>query len=210
MKQTNKGIGFIVAGLVLAVVVGIFAAQSVSKAKEETLVVVAKHTIQPYTQIGPDDVKLTKMPKKALPAHAATALNQVIGTYTKTMIVKGNPIQQEQVALKGQKDLGSVLTSFNDPSIRAFALPSGNPMIKKLKPGDRVELYATVDGDDKKSTYLVAESAPVLGIAIKNNEPAGVVLALSQKEINNIVPVMDKIQIALVPYNDTNTTNGGN
>jgi len=79
-----------------------------------------------------------------------------------------------------------------------------------LKPGDRVELYAMVGGNDNKNTYLIAESAPVLDIAEKNDEPVGLVLALNQDEINNIVPVMDKIQIALVPYNDTNTTDGGN
>lgn len=173
----------------------------VSKAMEETTVVVAKHTIKPFTQVTPDDLKTVNKPSAGVPEEVATSFQAVVGNYTTTTIVEGNPIQKEHLALKGKGDLSSVLTNFHQPNIRAFALPTQNPMIHKISPGNRVDLHAVHEKDDKKSSVLIADSVLVLGIAENSEGPVGLTLALTQKQVKEIAPVMNTIQVSLVPFN---------
>lgn len=184
-------------------IVGIYANRSIAGAMQQTTVITAKHTIKPFTQITTKDVQKTTWPASGMPKHAATSINQVLGTYTKAMIVKGDPIQKEQLALDGKKDLSSAITSLKQPDVRAFALPSKNPMIMAIQPGNRVDLSAMIDLGDKQKQkpMLMAENVLVLGIAGDKNDPVGLILALDQKTIENILPVMNNIEISLVPYN---------
>lgn len=191
------------AGILLALAVGFYVNRSIAHAMGQTTVITAKHTIDPFTKITTKDVQVTTMPASGIPKQAATSLNQVVGTYTKAMIVKGDPIQQAQLALDGKKDLSSAVTSMKQPNVRAFALPSKNPMIKDIHPGNRVDLLAMVDAGGKQTQMpmLMAEKVLVLGIASDSNGPAGLILALDQKTIEALLPIMNKVEISLVPYN---------
>lgn len=188
--------------MVLAIVVGLFANRTVTHAMEKTPILVAKHDIQPYTQITAKDVEKVTRPASGVPEHAATTYSQVTGTYTKTLIVKGSPIQKKQLALEENGDLSSLLTSFDNPDIRAFALPSQNPMIAKMTPGDRVDLYVEPQDKDETESVMLASKVLVLGLAKDSDDKTvGLILALDEKQIQHIVPVMNNIQITLVPYN---------
>lgn len=181
---------------------GLFANRMVTHAMEKTQVVVAKHDIQPYTQITAKDVEKVTLPASGVPEQAATTFSQVTGAYTKTLIVKGSPIQKKQLELGENGDLSSLLTSFNNPDIRAFALPSQNPMIAKMTPGDRVDLYVEPQDKSETESVLLASKVLVLGLAKDSDDKVvGLILALDEKQIQSIVPVMNDIQVTLVPYN---------
>src|SRR5690625_2004518 len=124
VKRPIKGIVFIVIGVVLAIVVGFVVNNMVSKAMEDKTVIVPKDDIEAFTQIMPDDVEEVEKPASGIPENAATSIKQVANQFTTTKIVQGNPIQKEHLALEGNGDLSSALTSFQDPDIRAFALPT--------------------------------------------------------------------------------------
>jgi|SRR5699024_6218797 len=200
MRRPTKGIAFIVAGIILAIVIGFVANRMVSNAMEDTTVVVPKEDIEPFTQIMPDDVEEVERPASSISESTATSLNKVVGHFTTTKIVKGNPIQKEHIAVDGNNDLSSALTSFQDPDIRAFALPTENPMIKDISPGNQVDLYVDIE-DDENSSVLIADNVLVLGIAEDGEDEVGLILALTQDQIEEITPVMTDIQISLVPYN---------
>lgn len=186
-------------------VVGLVANNMVSKAMKDTTVVVAKHDIEPFTQIKTEDLKKVTRPASGLPNQVATSMKAVAGNFTTTTIVKGNAIQKEHLALPGNGDLSSVLTNFDDPSVRGFALPSENPMIKNMQPGNQVDLYVQ-SKDGNEPSFLLADNVLVLGIAKDDDNPVGLILALSQEQVKKIVPVMNDIQIALVPYNAQGAT----
>lgn len=197
-----RGIGFIVVGLVLAVLVGIVSSNMVARATGDTPVVVAAAPIPAYTQIKPEDVKVVSLPANSVTEESARELEHVVGRFTKTMIVEGSQITKEHVSLGEQNDFASFMTSFENPGIRAFALPSENPMIREISPGNRIDLYTVLETEEGRESLLIAEQVTVLGIA-NPEDPQGLILALTQDEINAILPVMEQVQISLVPYNVT-------
>ncbi|MFD1363096.1 Flp pilus assembly protein CpaB [Lentibacillus salinarum] len=197
-----------VCGVILAVVIGFIANNTVSQAMSEKTIVVAKDNIEPFTQVTPDNLTEVNRPAAGVPENAATSIQAVAGNFTTTTIIQGNAIQKEHLALEGNGDLSTVLTNFNQPNIRAFALPTQNPMIQDIFPGNRVDLHAVFEENDGQSSVLIADSVLVLGIAEGSDGPVGLTLALSQKQIEDITPVMNNIQISLVPHNaDTSKGN---
>jgi predicted GNAT family acetyltransferase len=86
--------------------------------------------------------------------------------------------------------------------MRGFALPSQNPMILQIRPGNRVDLFAALETENGTESLLVAEQVLVLG-QVSPEEPVGLILALTRDQINTILPLMNQIQITLVPYNAT-------
>ncbi|GGK34970.1 hypothetical protein GCM10010965_29890 [Caldalkalibacillus thermarum] len=194
-----KGIGFILVGIVLAVIAGVVASTTVSKATGDTPVVVAKTDIPAYTQITPEDVMVVYLPANSVAPQAAQSLEQVVDRFTRTMIVAGSQVQRDHLSVEGQNDFASLLTSFGDAELRAFALPSQNPLLRRVQPGNTVDLYTVFETDEAVESVLLAERVLVLGIA-NPDDPQGIILALTHDQIQTILPVMNQVQITLVPY----------
>jgi pilus assembly protein CpaB len=133
---------------------------------KEVGVVVATGDIPSGTSVSPNMVRLAKVPETALHPEAASSSGDVIGRITKAPIVSGEQVLRNRLLPAGVR-----------PSL-SFAIPSGKRAVSVavnevvgvagfVKPGDRVDILATVDGSNREDTITstVLQDVEVLAIA---------------------------------------------
>ncbi|NLJ23914.1 MAG: Flp pilus assembly protein CpaB [Firmicutes bacterium] len=133
---------------------------------KEAGVVVATGDIPSGTSVSSNMVRLVKVPETALHPEAASSPGEVIGRITKAPIVSGEQVLRNRLLPAGVR-----------PSL-SFAIPSGKRAVSVavnevvgvagfVKPGDRVDILATVDGSNREDTITstVLQDVEVLAIA---------------------------------------------
>ncbi|NMB26394.1 MAG: Flp pilus assembly protein CpaB [Firmicutes bacterium] len=133
---------------------------------KEVSVIVATSDIPPGATISPNMLRLIQTPEASLHPEAATKANEVMGRIAKAPIVQG-----EQILLS------RLLPAGVTPSL-TFAIPDGKRAISVavnevvgvagfVKPGDRVDVLATVDDPYREETITttVLQDVEVLAIA---------------------------------------------
>lgn len=133
---------------------------------KEVNVIVATSDIPPGATISPNMLRLAKTPEASLHPGAATKADEVMGRIAKTPIVQG-----EQILLS------RLLPAGVTPSL-TFAIPDGKRAVSVavnevvgvagfVKPGDRVDVLATVDDPYREETITttVLQDVEVLAIA---------------------------------------------
>ena len=163
--------------LLVAVALGLLAAtltytyvRSVQKVEthevKEVGVLVATSDIPSGITVSADMVRLTQISQTALHPEAAITPGEVVGRITKTSIVQGEQILRNRLLPAGVR-----------PSL-SFAIPSGKRAVSVavnevvgvagfVKPGDRVDILATMDTSDRDTTVTstVLQDVEVLAIA---------------------------------------------
>jgi pilus assembly protein CpaB len=129
-------------------------------------VVVATKDIPSGTSVSPNMVRFAEVPEITLHPEAAVSPGEVIGRITKAPIVSGEQILRNRLLPAGVR-----------PSL-SFAIPSGKRAVSVavnevvgvagfVKPGDRVDILATVDGPNGEDTVTstVLQDVEILAIA---------------------------------------------
>ena len=133
---------------------------------KEVGVVVAISDIPSGTTVGANMVRLAQISQTALHPEAVITPGEVIGRITKAPIVQGEQILRNRLLPAGVT-----------PSL-SFAIPSGKRAVSVavnegvgvagfVKPGDRVDILATIDSPDRENTVTstVLQDVEVLAIA---------------------------------------------
>lgn len=129
-------------------------------------VVVATGDIPSGTSVSPNMVRFAQVPETALHLEAASSPGEVVGRITKAPIVSGEQVLRNRLLPAGVR-----------PSL-SFAIPSGKRAVSVavnevvgvagfVKPGDRVDILATVDSPNREDTITstVLQDVEVLAIA---------------------------------------------
>ncbi|NLY52487.1 MAG: Flp pilus assembly protein CpaB [Firmicutes bacterium] len=179
---------------------------------KEVGVVVASTDIPSGTPVTANMLRLAQVAETALHPDAAAAPNEVIGRITKAPIVRGEQILHSRLLPAGVR-----------PSL-SFVIPSGKRAVSVavnevvgvagfIKPGDRVDVLATMDSADGKSavTSTVLQNVEVLAIAQDMEERVDkepkvtttVTLAVSLAEAQKITLAEETgvLRLALRPEN---------
>ena len=133
---------------------------------KEVGVVVAMADIPSGTTVSANMVRLAQIAQTALHPEAAITTSEVIGRITKTPIVQGEQILRNRLLPAGVR-----------PSL-SFAIPSGKRAVSVavnevvgvagfVKPGDRVDILATIEDPDLEDTVTstVLQDVEILAIA---------------------------------------------
>lgn len=133
---------------------------------KEVGVVVAISDIPSGTTVGANMVRLAQISQTALHPEAVITPGEVIGRITKAPIVQGEQILRNRLLPAGVT-----------PSL-SFAIPGGKRAVSVavnevvgvagfVKPGDRVDILATIDSPDRENTVTstVLQDVEVLAIA---------------------------------------------
>ncbi|HEY8546083.1 MAG TPA: SAF domain-containing protein [Acidimicrobiales bacterium] len=114
--------------------------------------VVAARSLRPGATVGVDDVRLVRLDlPPAMAAQAFPSVDAVVGRSTFGPIGAGELVQAAQLS-----DVGAGSSRVEV----AFSLPRDRLLDGKLRPGDRVDVFAT----DERATSLVAAGAEVLAL----------------------------------------------
>lgn len=160
--------------------------------------VVAKNSVPAFQPLSAADLQLIKVPVQGYPTGGLSDPNTVTGKVSLIAIPAGQPV------------LNSMLTPTQlGPGLRAVAVKAklDNSVAYTLKAGDRVDILATMDNQDKQPvTALVAQNIPVIDrIEDTNHKPQAYVLALSVKEAMAITLAEQKGLIQLIRRDSSDT-----
>lgn len=129
-------------------------------------VVAAKSTIPPRTRITPDLVYVKEMPEAAVHPRAARDTAGVVGLVTKYEILEGEPVIMDR--LYGENERAGLASSIPRDR-RAVTVPVNEVagVAGFVKPGDRVDVVATVSGTGEAGdvAFTVLEDVEVLAVA---------------------------------------------
>lgn len=130
-----------------------------------TAIVVATHELEFGHAIGPDDVALFEVPSEIIAPGAHVDLAKVIGRVPVERLLSGDAIRDERLSRPGAGvDFEAVLAAGTRAQmINLTDAESGSGM---LSPGDRVDVIATVFGDDARSceTRTIVHGVRVLAV----------------------------------------------
>jgi pilus assembly protein CpaB len=167
------------------------------EAGEMVEVVVAARDIPARTILSFEMLKLEELPKKWVNADSFSSRNGLIGLATALPIFKGEPILARKLALK-RRDEG--LASLISRGERGFTLvlEEGNPILRELRPGNRVDVLVTLNGDvtGKPVTKTVLQQKEIM--AIGSSSPFPVTLLVSPIEAEKLAFAQASGKIALV------------
>jgi len=175
-KKTTKRLVdrqiLIAAGFALIVLIGGFFV--VTSMNSGTYVVVAKQPINAGTVLTPDLVQAIKLPPDAIVDGAITSNSADGAVQTATQDFSGGNIITNQLIPQN----GQLSTNTFGPGLAlATQLPAGERLVStsakvansvagKLKPGDRVDVVATVDG----TTGIIARNVPVVAYTASESQ----------------------------------------
>lgn len=161
-RQPLPGGRAIVGGLLLAVAaLGTFLTWQEASGTPDRSYAVAVHPIPPGGRVDADDVRLEPIDLPSDVAAAAfTSLGSVVGRIALGPIGEGELIQAAQVSSAGSAD----------PSVEvSFAIDRDRAVDGLLRPGDRVDVFATYDDH----TTPVAEGVQVVSISAGDGSSFG-------------------------------------
>ncbi|MDI7248238.1 MAG: Flp pilus assembly protein CpaB [Bacillota bacterium] len=129
-------------------------------------VVAARATIPPRTKVTPDMIYVKEVPEAAVHARTAREPARVVGLLTKYEILEGEPIIMDR--LYGENEPVGLASSVPRDK-RAVTVPVNEVVgvAGFVKPGDRVDVVATVGGNEETGdiAFTVLEDVEVLAVA---------------------------------------------
>lgn len=168
--------------LMAAAAVGVFAAYQGAGDEAGAPVVVATSAIRMGQTVGPDDVRLVEVDLGPSPPPAFHAIDDVVGRVALGPIGEGELLQS-----------GSLTDDAGELGLHevAITLPRANFAVNRLKPGERVDVYVTLDDQ----TRTVARSAAVIEITADDGGSL-----TSSRDVTVIVAVPDGSQVAAIVH----------
>ncbi len=157
MSRKRLGSVLFGAGAILALSVGVAVyvqvadAQRIKAALPKARIVVAVADIPARAEIAASMVNLRTVPDELVQAGAATKIEDVVGKFTPTGIVKGEVINTQRIGPVAARNAPSFRIEkgrvmYVVPASFGGASPSSIAQVNALRPGDRVDLlYTTVN-----------------------------------------------------------------
>jgi len=182
------------------------------KAQEQTVnVVMVAKELQPYTAIPADALKVTTVPKEAVPDDAVTDVSELEGHYSRALLIPGTVMRKAHLVAAGGSNLAARLAVEQAHGMRAMALQvnAATGVAGTLKEGDPVDILVAVtdeaDGSESGGTFarIIAQRVPV--IYVSDDEDGGtmtVVLQVAPEKAEEIAFAQANGQIWLLtsPY----------
>lgn len=138
-----------------------------TKYGSETAVVVAKKDIKEMEEIHANSIEIVSMPKQFIEPGKTTSKDEVAGFIASVPIRKGEQITLNKIVAPGVKTGLSRQVSVGKRAM-SIAVTDDNAVSRLLKPGDRVDVMATIDppGSQRGSqvTKTVLQDVPVLAV----------------------------------------------
>ncbi|MBT9258137.1 MAG: Flp pilus assembly protein CpaB [Clostridiales bacterium] len=168
MRQTRRQARlFLLLSIALAALAFLLGAQFLSQAEATTPVVVAAKDLSPYTVLTSSDVRVSQWPVKAAPQGRYAKPEDVIGKTLLGPLAQGQAIMPANLGEAGSQKispLATALTELNEPRMRALTLAfsSADAVAGQIRPGDRVDIVATVPFENRPVTKTILEQVLVL------------------------------------------------
>jgi pilus assembly protein CpaB len=152
------------------------------KPEETVMAIVAAGDLFPGIQLTEQDLVGVEIPKQYLPAGAFTSHELVIGRTPRERILGNEFILPERLA-DGEAGIG--LNALIPNGMRAISINIGNARALSgfLRPGNRVDLVVTIQGDDvldRPLTLTLLQAVPVLAVNSQLDKAEDVVGANGQ------------------------------
>jgi len=144
-----------------------------SKVGPEVSAYQVKSDISPYTQLSASQFEKIKMPKRWLSENAVTDLSQIDGKIAVTDLRKGSLLQSDMIVTRPALEQGQQEI--------AIMIDAATGVAGKIKPGAKVNIFATFAGDDRTNTpaqsKIIVSNAKVIDV--------GQLTALEKKDDTN-------------------------
>ena len=197
-------------GVVCAVAAGLIGSMVLLRAANTETVVIATHTLYPYTQIGPADVTTVTVPKTAGIAGLATSEGAVVGKYLSFAVPQGDPVTAADLNPSGGS-FSTFLTQYTERTGQTgmlMALPVQTPLASVVNPGEAIALLVPSHGGTSQ-TITTIEPVPVLNVLepAKGGTPTALLLFVTEKDYRVLAPAIlnNNVQVGLIPQNGTFT-----
>jgi pilus assembly protein CpaB len=158
--------------LVLALACGALAASEVgdrigaveSRVGAPVPVVVAARDLEPGTELGGGDLRVSQVPRRFAPPDAPTAPEQAVGLRTAGPVAAGSPITAGVVGTTA--DAGTPGALRTGERAVEVAVAGGAALAETAVPGARVDvLVATDPGDGPGSAFVALEDVELVALA---------------------------------------------
>ncbi|KPV42568.1 SAF domain-containing protein [Alicyclobacillus ferrooxydans] len=206
MKTSRVMFGLSVA---LALGAGILATTILLKASRTETVVVSTHNLQPYTQIGPSDVKVVTVPKNSGIQGLATSEGDVIGHYLSFAVPNGYPITKGD--LNSSSSFSSFLTQYVEKTGKPgmlLSIPVQSPLSQVVNAGESIALIVP-NQTGNSTSFQTIEPVPVLNVLqpAKGGSATALLVFVTEQDYNVLAPAIlnNNVQIGLIPQNGSFT-----
>lgn len=191
-----RGVLWLAAGLLIALLAGFIAYQSLTNATESQAeagggrgptidVVVAQRAVPIRTQLGAEDVELIAMPVEFAPQNALRELGEAIGQVTTIDLYPGEILGSERLFDPNVIARNGRVALFMAEDEVLMAIPAQDLLsqVKVLKAGDRIDLLFSLDvpterlpgqgndTDDEQATLNLLQNVMIVGLLHKSDEP---------------------------------------
>jgi pilus assembly protein CpaB len=194
-----RGFLWLTAGLVVALLAGFVAYQTLSRAATapqlegtaavpQVQVVVAARAVPIRNLLRAEDLELRDLPVTAAPEGAARTLEDVIGKLNLVEFYPGEPILVQRLLAPNAPAAGGRLSLFMVEDEVLMAIPAFSTMgqIGLLKPGDKVDVLFSMDfpdnrgpdnpgDDDEQATFTLLQNLTIASLVA--DQPAGATAA---------------------------------
>jgi pilus assembly protein CpaB len=221
-----RGVIWLVAGVVLALLAGIVAFSALNRVAEQAAVdqgvleprlsvVVASRSVPVRSVLTLEDLQVAEIPASTVPVDALNSMDDAIGRLTTTDLVAGEPLLAQRLVdpnvVAGD---GRTAVYLVDGQL-LLALPAQDLLsrVGVIKPGDFVDIAATLTfpadrgigaaegGDDEQSTFFLLQNVPVVGatgrVAPPQNVAEGAAAVADDRPDTLLVTVSPQDALAL-------------
>ncbi|OIJ85409.1 Flp pilus assembly protein CpaB [Streptomyces colonosanans] len=130
-----------------------------SKVGPEVSAYQVKDDIAPYTQLSEAQFEKVKMPKRWLSENAITDLSEINGKIAVTNLRHGSLLQSDMIVKRPALEAGEQEIAIMIDAVTGVA--------GKIKPGAKVNIFATFAGDDRNSapqSKIIVSNAKVIDV----------------------------------------------
>ncbi|MBT9259500.1 MAG: Flp pilus assembly protein CpaB [Clostridiales bacterium] len=168
MRQTRRQARlFLFLSIILAAIAFLLGAQFLSQAEATGPVIVAAKDLAPYTVLTSSDVTVAQWPVNALPPNRYSRPEEVVGKTLLGPLAQGQAIMPQnlgETASQKTGPLATALTELKEPRMRALTLSfsAADALGGQIRPGDRVDIIATIPFENEPVTRTILEQVLVL------------------------------------------------
>ncbi|MBP2019169.1 pilus assembly protein CpaB [Symbiobacterium terraclitae] len=188
--------------------------------QERIEVLTVTQEVEPYTAVGPEVVRVTALPRDAVPADAVTDPGALSGRYTRALLIPGTVLREAHLVPAGGSSLAARLAAAPSPDVRAMALrvDEATGVAGTLREGDPVDVLVAIHADAAEAgesgagravrgtlARVIAQRVPVLFVQRDDlGGPAAVVLQVTPRTAEEIAFAQANGMVWLLtsPYGD--------
>ncbi len=229
MKNTNRKI--LIIAIILSLITSYLSyiylsrSETTSNKLEEVTILVASMDIPPRTKITSEMISEVKVPKDNYIINSVQHREEILGKYSKGLIISGEVIPMERLIQEKDRDLA--LRIPDNKRAVSISVSKTSGVSDLIKVGDFVDVFLTIDeltveGQNTSTIYpqitkLFLQRAEVLAVDTELNRPEGqrldsperynMTLAVSVNEAEKLTlgEEAGRLKLVLRPQNDNKT-----